>query len=147
MRRRRLACSALIVAMGFSLLMANLLVAQEDESASRPRVMVITLNATVNPGSADFFKTSIERVENSGFDALVIELDTPGGLVDSTREIVKDFLAAELPIIVYVTPPGARAGSAGVMITMASHVAVMAPGRTSVPRIRWPGAARKSAKR
>jgi len=100
----------------------------QETSEDAPRVMVISLQGTVNPGSADFFKTSIKQAVAGDFDAFLIELDTPGGLVDSTRDIVKDFLAADVPIIVYVTPPGARAGSAGVMITMAAHVAAMAPG-------------------
>ncbi|MCL4236137.1 MAG: nodulation protein NfeD [Deltaproteobacteria bacterium] len=95
---------------------------------AQPRVLVITLKGSVNPGSADFFITSIERAENEDFDAVVIELDTPGGLVESTRDIVQKFLASRVPIIVYVSPSGARAGSAGVMITMAAHVAAMAPG-------------------
>jgi len=60
--------------------------------------------------------------------ALVIELDTPGGLDTSMRSIVKDIMAAGIPVIVYVAPPGARAASAGVFITLAAHVAAMAPG-------------------
>lgn len=102
--------------------------APEAPAGPPPRVLVITLKGSVNPGSADFFITSIERAENENFDAVLIELDTPGGLVESTRDIVQKFLASRVPIIVYVSPAGARAGSAGVMITMAAHVAAMAPG-------------------
>ena len=100
----------------------------EDNSETPGKLLAITLDSTVNPGSADFFIASLKRAENSGFNALLIELDTPGGLVESTRDIVQAFLNSKIPVIVYVTPPGARAGSAGVMITMAAHVAVMAPG-------------------
>lgn len=88
----------------------------------------ITIDGVINPVSANFIITAVERAETEKADALLIELDTPGGLLQATREIVQSFLAADVPIIVYVSPSGARAGSAGVFITMAAHVAVMAPG-------------------
>ncbi len=125
----RLLVYACLIALGPVIAMAQSAgdEAENLTSESQPRVLVIKLDSTVNPGSADFFISSIKRAENSGFDALLIELDTPGGLVESTRDIVQAFLNSKIPIIVYVTPPGARAGSAGVMITMAAHIAVMAP--------------------
>src|SRR6185436_11775653 len=76
----------------------------------------------------DFVRTTIAQAAADGSTALVIELDTPGGLLPSMRTIVKDILAAPLPVIVYVAPSGAGAGSAGVFITLAAHVAAMAPG-------------------
>lgn len=88
---------------------------------------VITIDGSINPGSADFIISSIEKAQEANAAALIIELDTPGGLVNSTQDIVKVMLEAQVPIIVYVTPPGAHAGSAGVMITLAGHLAVMAP--------------------
>jgi membrane-bound serine protease (ClpP class) len=95
-----------------------------------PLVHVATLEGGVDPGSAQYLVAAIEGAERAGADALLIELDTPGGLVSSTREIVSAELAAEVPIILWVGPGGARAGSAGVFLTLAAHVAVMAPGTT-----------------
>ena len=93
-------------------------------------VNLITVDAAINPAIADFIHESITRSTEEGASALVIQLDTPGGLLNSTRMIVKDLLGAPLPVIVYVAPSGAGAGSAGVFITMAGHIASMAPGTT-----------------
>ncbi len=88
----------------------------------------IVIDGTINPAVADFVHEAIARAEADHAPALVIELDTPGGLLPSMRAIVKDILAAPVPVIVYVAPSGAGAGSAGVFITLAGHVAAMAPG-------------------
>jgi membrane-bound serine protease (ClpP class) len=84
----------------------------------------------VDPGSADYLISGIAHAEQTGAAAVVITVDTPGGLVTSAREIVQAELNAKVPVIVYVSPSGGRAGSAGVFITMAGHIAAMAPGTT-----------------
>lgn len=99
----------------------------QPKSALTPHVDLITIAGSINPAVDDFIRESIGRAKANGARALIIQLDTPGGLVDSTRTIVKEMLAAPVPIVVYVAPSGARAGSAGVFITMAAHVAAMAP--------------------
>lgn len=91
-------------------------------------VVALQLNGTINPAAADFIHRSIEKAASENAECLIIELNTPGGLLESTRNIVRDILGAEIPVIVYVAPSGAHAGSAGVFITLASAVAVMAPG-------------------
>ena len=88
----------------------------------------IRIDGVINPISAQFIINSVERAEEQGAVGLIIELDTPGGLLEATRDIVQAFLAAETPVVVFVSPAGARAGSAGVFITLAAHVAAMAPG-------------------
>jgi membrane-bound serine protease (ClpP class) len=88
----------------------------------------IVIDGSINPAVADFVREAIARAVADGAPALVIELDTPGGLLPSARAIVKDILGAGAPVIVYVAPSGAGAGSAGVFITLAAHVAAMAPG-------------------
>ncbi len=88
----------------------------------------IVVDGMINAAVADYVAESISRAKSEDAAALVIELDTPGGMLTSARKIVKDMLAAPLPIVVYVAPSGAGAGSAGVFITMAAHVAAMAPG-------------------
>ena len=89
---------------------------------------MIVIDAGINPATADFIHESLLTAARGGAQALIIELDTPGGLLDSTKSIVKDLLGAPLPVIVYVAPSGAGAASAGVFVTMAANVAAMAPG-------------------
>ncbi len=96
----------------------------------RPKVLVATLDGIINPVAAEFINQSIEKASEMNAEALIIRLDTPGGLMTSMRIIVKDILDSHIPVVVYVSPGGARAGSAGAFITMAAHVAAMAPGTT-----------------
>ena len=95
---------------------------------ARKEVMVITINGVINPVSAEFIGKSIKKAAEKRIEALVIELDTPGGLDTSMRNIVKDIVGSEVPVVVYVSPSGSRAASAGVFITLAAHIAAMAPG-------------------
>ncbi|MEP7253635.1 MAG: nodulation protein NfeD [Ginsengibacter sp.] len=90
-------------------------------------VISITVDGGINPSSAEFIHKSIKQAENENAEGLLIHLNTPGGLVTSTRGIVTDILQSKVPVIVYVSPTGAHAGSAGVFITMAANIAVMAP--------------------
>jgi len=90
-------------------------------------VHVLTIDGTIEPTVAQYVQLGIQRAEKENASAVLIELRTPGGLVDSTRDIVTEMLNTNVPVIVYVSPNGARAGSAGVFITMAGHVAAMAP--------------------
>ena len=92
------------------------------------KVISITIDGTINPASADFIHNSIHNAANEKAEALILHLNTPGGLLQSTRMIVSDILESPIPIIVYVSPGGAHAGSAGVFIVLAAHVAAMAPG-------------------
>ncbi|MFQ5842982.1 MAG: nodulation protein NfeD [Thermodesulfobacteriota bacterium] len=90
-------------------------------------VNVIEINGVINPVAAKFITEAIDQSEEDGAQCLIIQMDTPGGLMDSMRAIVKKLLSARVPTVVYVSPSGARAASAGVFITMAAHIAVMAP--------------------
>jgi membrane-bound serine protease (ClpP class) len=91
------------------------------------RVLATSVDGAITPVIANHLRDGIDRAAEEGFDAYLIRLDTPGGLDTSMRDIVKDVLAAEVPVIVYVSPQGARAASAGALITFAAHVAAMAP--------------------
>jgi membrane-bound serine protease (ClpP class) len=91
-------------------------------------ILVINVEGVVNPVMSEFITKSIDEAEMEKANVLVIELDTPGGLDTSMRSIVKKIIASEVPVVVYVSPSGARAASAGVFITIAAHVAAMAPG-------------------
>lgn len=95
---------------------------------SNPKVVVISVDGSINPSSAEYIHSGIKKAETMNADCLIIKLNTPGGLLKSTRVIVTDLLNSNVPIIVYVAPGGAQAASAGVFITLAAHIAVMAPG-------------------
>jgi len=98
--------------------------AQADEGD----VYVVEVSGTINPGLAEYLIRSIEKASSEDAACVVIQLDTPGGLALSMRSIVMAMLASQIPVVVYVSPSGARAASAGVMITLAADVAAMAPG-------------------
>ncbi|MBI2358249.1 MAG: nodulation protein NfeD, partial [Deltaproteobacteria bacterium] len=110
------------------ILLAGFSVVAQPKPAPGPVVDFIAIDGGINPAVDDFIRESIERARARGSKALIIQLDTPGGLLTSTRSIVKEILGAPVPVIVYVAPSGAGAGSAGVFITLAGHVAAMAPG-------------------
>jgi membrane-bound serine protease (ClpP class) len=95
-------------------------------AAPRP-VSVLRIDGVISPVTVRLVGAALDRARSEGHQALVIELDTPGGLERSMRAIVQRLLSAEVPVIVYVAPTGARAASAGVFITLAAHVAAMAP--------------------
>ena len=92
------------------------------------KIVSIKLEATINPATADFIHRAIKIALKEKAACLLIHLNTPGGLLKSTRVIVSDILESPVPVVVYVSPGGAHAGSAGVFITMAAHIAAMAPG-------------------
>ncbi len=97
------------------------------DGGNAERVLVAEFENDVNPVTQDYLLDAIERAESDGYAAVAIEMDTPGGLGSSMREIVKGILAADIPVIVYVAPPGSSADSAGAVIAMASDVLAMAP--------------------
>ena len=96
--------------------------------AAGSEVVIIRVSDAISPATADFVHQGIKSAEKEQAALVVIELDTPGGLADSMRTIVQDILGSSVPVAVYVSPSGARAASAGVMITMAADIAAMAPG-------------------
>jgi membrane-bound serine protease (ClpP class) len=91
-------------------------------------VRIIELEGPINPGAAAFLTRGLEDAEKQGVELIIIRLDTPGGLVPSMRTMVKGIMNSAVPVVVYVSPKGAGAASAGVMITVSAHVAAMAPG-------------------
>jgi membrane-bound serine protease (ClpP class) len=120
-RTLRIALFLIFVAAGLSVM-------AQSKEASAPHVDLIVIDGSINPAVDDFIRESIGRAKSNGARALIIQLDTPGGLLSSTRTIVKEILGAPVPVMVYVAPSGAGAGSAGVFITLSAHIAAMAPG-------------------
>ena len=111
-----------------SLLLGALSLAIAGPETSSRQVHVLTIDdQIIGPVISEYIEEGIADAAEAGAEALVIVLDTPGGLLNSTRTIVKNILGAKVPVIVYVAPRGSRAGSAGVFITLAAHVAAMAP--------------------
>ncbi len=93
-------------------------------------MLVARVSGAITPVTAKYLTDGVAAAEQGGHHAYLVELDTPGGLDTSMREIIKAFLGSTVPVIVYVTPSGGRAASAGALITLSSHVAAMAPGTT-----------------
>src|SRR5579884_451464 len=112
----------------FRSLIALLFLFSFSVSAEAKPIHVITYDGIINPVSSELFATAIVQAERADAEVLIIQLDTPGGLDTSMRDIIKAMIASEVPIVVYVAPSGARAASAGVFITMAANLAAMAPG-------------------
>ncbi|HSB34964.1 MAG TPA: nodulation protein NfeD [Nitrospirota bacterium] len=94
---------------------------------ARKQIFLIEIDAPITPVVAEYIVKSIDRAQAERAEAIIIQLNTPGGLVDSMQQIVMKMMAADVPTVVYVAPSGARAASAGVFITMAAHIAAMAP--------------------
>jgi membrane-bound serine protease (ClpP class) len=97
-------------------------------AGSEPLVYAAEVDSLIHPASAEFMRDTMNQADREGAALLVFTLRTPGGLVDSTREIVSQMIAAKTPVVVFVGPSGARAASAGFIITIAADVAAMAPG-------------------
>jgi membrane-bound serine protease (ClpP class) len=97
-------------------------------SAQDNVIYLLEVDGVINPATAGYIIKGIEKAEQERASCLVIQMDTPGGLMESMRSIVKRILTAQVPVIVYVAPSGSRAGSAGVFITLAAHIGAMAPG-------------------
>ena len=99
-------------------------------AASPATVEVLTVDGTIVPVIADYIDRGISQAEKDGATVCIIELDTPGGLLDSTERIVRTIMNADVPIVFYVSPKGAWAASAGTFITLSAHIAAMTPGTT-----------------
>lgn len=97
-------------------------------AGSGPQVLATRVEGPITPVVAAHLSDAVAAAEAGGYEALLVTLDTPGGLDTSMRAIVQDFFTADVPVVVYVSPPGARAASAGAIMAFAAHVAAMAPG-------------------
>jgi membrane-bound serine protease (ClpP class) len=107
---------------------AFLFLSLNSRSESDKKIILIEIDGTINPATLDYIRTGIEHAEKNSAEALVILLDTPGGLLASTKEIVKLILNSPVPVVIYVSPSGATATSAGVFITLSANIAAMAEG-------------------
>jgi len=110
------------------IILLNFVFVKTSFPQNSPIVYDIKIDGSINPSTADFIHKSIKEAQNKNAECLIIELNTPGGLLKSTRYIVSDLLTSEIPVIVFVSPSGSQAASAGVFVTIASNIAVMSPG-------------------
>lgn len=124
-RTVRIRLFAGLLALGAALLGLSAL-AQQQNAASKEGV-ILTLNGPVTPPSAQYLAREIEIASDAGKEIVIIEIDTPGGLMDSMKDIIQAILASETPVATYVSPQGARSASAGLYIMYSAHVSAMAP--------------------
>ena len=124
---RRLA-SLFLIKLPLLIALLVVLVAGLPAASAEPFVALATYDGVINPVSAEYLHDALDWAEANGAQALIVALNTPGGLDTSMRLIIKDITGATIPVVVYVSPSSGRAASAGVFITMAAHVAAMAPG-------------------
>jgi membrane-bound serine protease (ClpP class) len=101
--------------------------AQTNEQIGE-EIWVLTIDGVINPVASSYIRENIRSAENTDVECLILQMDTPGGLMSSMRDIIKEILNSEVPIAVYISPRGAQSASAGVFITVAAHFAAMAPG-------------------
>ena len=99
-----------------------------NTAVDQNEIYVIHFSGAISPGTADFLTGSIKKASDDQVACVIIFLDTPGGLAESMRDIVRTIFASQVPVVIYIAPSGSRAASAGVMITMAADIAAMAPG-------------------
>ncbi|MGO9606070.1 MAG: NfeD family protein [Candidatus Binataceae bacterium] len=121
---------AVVGVAALALAAASSLRAAAATAANDRWVELITIDGSINPATASYIDDSLDTALHGGASALIIELDTPGGLLTATQRIVKSLLGAPVPVIVYIAPSGAGAASAGTFITEAANIAAMAPGTT-----------------
>lgn len=112
----------IVLFLASSLILANDLQTQEKE------IWVLEYDGVINPVAAAYISDNIRDAEKAGVECLILQMDTPGGLMTSMRDIIKDILNSKVPIVVYISPRGAQSASAGVFITVSAHFAAMAPG-------------------
>lgn len=122
------ACRSLLATLALGLVVLVVAGPASGQPEERARLLVTTVDSAISPVIANHLLDGVSRAEREGYHAFVVRLDTPGGLDTSMRKIVQRFLEADVPVIVYVSPQGARAASAGAIITFSAHVAAMAPG-------------------
>ncbi|MBI3966760.1 MAG: nodulation protein NfeD [Chloroflexi bacterium] len=127
LRRAAVTGGRLLAAIWLALLFVLPASASAQTTTPAPFVYVLDYKGTINPAAAQYLERAISAAERDGANAVVIVLDTPGGLASSMGDITRRIINARVPVVVYVGPSGARAASAGLFITMAAHVAAMAP--------------------
>lgn len=116
--------------MRFASLLVAFWLGMFEASANAGKVCLINIDGAIGPATASYISRSVDEAESQGAQCLIVQLNTPGGLLDSTRAIVQKLLTSPVPVVVYVTPAGATAASAGCFITLSANVAAMAPATT-----------------
>lgn len=118
----------IISALFLIVLMATSMIVADESSPPQKGIWVLEYDGVINPVAASYIGDNIDAAEKAGAECLILEMDTPGGLMTSMRDIIKMILNSEIPIVVYISPRGAQSASAGVFITVSAHFAAMAPG-------------------
>ena len=129
MNTRRTAMIVTLIATALCVALGGLNAAEKGtDASSRPLVYQLTVDGSINPAVNDYIAKGIEKAEEANATCVIITIDTPGGMITTTKTIIKEMLNAKLPVVVYVYPSGSSATSAGALITMGGDIAAMAPG-------------------
>jgi membrane-bound serine protease (ClpP class) len=128
-RRNRTRAGTALILGGALLLVGNLLAGRAlPDTTPGGDVLLLSVKSTINPAISDYVAKGLKQAAATGSECVILELDTPGGLDTAMRDIIQAILNSPVPVVAYVAPSGARAASAGAVITFAAHVAAMAPG-------------------
>jgi membrane-bound serine protease (ClpP class) len=128
MNRNRIVMFVIITICGFVFSQGQLTTPWGQDKADKPLVYLLDVNGSINPAVLDYLTKGIEKATTNKASCLIIQMDTPGGVVTTTKSIIKEMTNAKIPVVVYVGPSGSSAASAGTFITMTADVAAMAPG-------------------
>lgn len=128
MDRNRIVMFIIITICGFVFSQGQLTTPWGQEKSDKPLVYLLDVNGSINPAVLDYLTKGIEKATTNKASCLIIQMDTPGGVVTTTKSIIKEMTNAKIPVVVYVAPSGSSAASAGTFITMTADVAAMAPG-------------------
>ncbi len=128
MRNKRILNTVILAICGCFVFVGSLAWSETQDNKTKPVVCLLDIDGTINPALADYITKGIQKAEEKNATCVIIRMDTPGGVLSTTKTIIKEMVNAKVPVVVYVAPSGSSAASAGALITVCSDIAAMAPG-------------------